>query len=490
MNDKDKNIIIEIVEKSKILNENSKGNIIMSVKNETIKSEQNELVDDISNEEVKNNMSEENLNEDLMAQLKAKMAAKNASVVEEKKDMTVKIVEKKKRSIDLGIVSSGQAGGRIGETFGSLGYPVVAINTAQQDLEFLNIEESCKLHLQWTLGGTARDRSVSLDATNSNIDAIRQLISDKLDSSVHGYIFATSLAGGSGSGSAGSIISMMQEFSKPIVVIAVLPLSNDDAIGMNNTMEALSKLTEMVQNKQISNLILVDNSRIETIFADVSQMDFFSVSNLAIVDGLDSFNKYSAQPSKIKSFDPQEFGTVLFSSNGLSTYGSLDITDVQEPTKIAESVIESLSGGLLAGGFDLKQASHVGVLFVGNEETMKSIPSANINYAMSIIKETSPSASVFRGLYEDENIKPGVLRVYSIFGGLGLPVERVNSIKKLAKESLEKTKDRDQNRNLTLKLDTGVEETVSAADKVRDLIKRSGSTFSKNFTGIKDFRKK
>ncbi len=31
----------------------------MSVKNETIKNEQTELVDDISNEEIKNNMTEE-----------------------------------------------------------------------------------------------------------------------------------------------------------------------------------------------------------------------------------------------------------------------------------------------------------------------------------------------------------------------------------------------------------------------------------------------
>jgi len=462
---------------------------IMSVKNETIKMEQNELVDDISNEEIKKSNEEENLNDDVMAQLKAKLAAKTEKA--EEKVMTPRIVEKKKRSIDLGVVASGQAGGRIAETFNTLGYPVVAVNTAQQDLEFLNIDESCKLHLQWTLGGTAKDQITSKDATDNNIDSIRQIIAEKLDSSVHGYIFTTSLAGGSGSGSAESIIQMMQEFGKPIVVVAVLPLSNDDAIGKNNTISALAKLTSMAQNKQISNLILVDNSRIETIFADVSQMDFFNVSNLAIVDGLDSFNKYSAQPSKVKSFDPMEWATVLFSSNGISTYGSIDVDNVQEPTRIAESVIESLSGGLLASGFDLKQASHVGVLFVGNEETMKSIPSANINYAMSIIKETSPSATgVFRGLYEDESIKPGILRVYSIFAGLGLPTERINSLQKSAKEEMEKTKGRDQNRNLTLKLETGVEETASAADKVRELIKRNSSTFTKNFVGIKDFRKK
>src|ERR1700748_166775 len=99
MNNKDKNIIIEIEEKSRILNRN----IIMSVTNKTIKTEQDELVDDISNEEIKNNMSEEeNLDNSVMEALKAKMAAKKAEeVVEEKKDMTVKIVEKKRKSIQF-----------------------------------------------------------------------------------------------------------------------------------------------------------------------------------------------------------------------------------------------------------------------------------------------------------------------------------------------------------------------------------------------------
>ncbi len=247
----------------------------------------------------------------------------------------------------------------------------------------------------------------------------------------------------------------------------------------------------MAQSKQIANLIVIDNSKIEAIFADVSQMDFFKVANDHVAAQFDAFNKYSSQPSKVKSLDPQEWAT-LCCANGLSSFGEITVSSPENPTAIAEAIIESLSGSMLASNFDLKQASHVGVLFVGNEKVMRSIPSANINYAMSLIRETSPSATgIFRGIYEDSSMTDtdGV-KIYSMFSGLGLPEARINQLKKEAKEELEKTKGREQNRSLSLQLDTGTEETVSQADRVREMIKKTNSSFNKNFVGIKDFRKK
>ena len=110
---------------------------------------------------------------------------------------------------------------------------------------------------------------------------------------------------------------------------------------------------------------------------------------------------------------------------------------------------------------------------------------------MELIRESCSSAnSVFRGVYEDDSITEDSLKVYSMFSGLGLPSSRVEQLKKESQEEALKAKGRDQTRNLSLNLDTGVEEATSAADKVREAIRQKSSTFSKNFTGIKDFRKK
>ena len=468
----------------------------MSVKNETIKSEEKELVDDISNVEFKNVENEESLNQDLMASLKAKMAAKknedNIRIEEQKKEevMPPRIIEKKKRSIEFGVVGSGQAGSRLSQSMYELGYPAIAFNTTAVDLEYIKIPEENKLIFDYGIGGSAKNLNIGHDAAEANIDAINALVSDKLNNA-QVLLLCLSLAGGSGSGSAETLVDVLSSTGKPVVVITILPMSTEDSQAKSNSLTTLSKLSKLVQNKKIANLIVVDNAKLEAIYADVSQMDFFEVSNHAIVSTIDVFNRYSSMPSKTKPMDQMEWAKILTDGEGLTIYGEMSVDQVEDPIAIAEAVIQNLNSGLLAGGFDLKQTRYAGVLFVGNSKIMNSLPSSSINYAMEIIKENCPSATnIFRGVYEDNTIKENVLKVYSIYSGLGLPTSRIDQLKKEAHEESAKVRGREQTRNLSLNLDTGTEESVSAADRVREAIKNKSSGFNKNFVGIKDFRKK
>lgn len=457
----------------------------MSVKNETITGEAEQIVDDISSEEPVQNIINEEINTDTLAALKAKMAAKKEGA-----SMPPKIIEKKKKSIQFGVVGSGQAGSRIAETFYGLGYPTVVFNTAPQDLEFVKIPDTNKYLLEFTLGGAAKDLSIGHEAAQAHVDGIHALVTEKLDDA-QVLLFCLSLGGGSGAGSCETMVDILTTTGKPVAVITVLPMTTDDAATKSNALITLSKLAKMAQSKKIANLIVVDNAKIESIYADVSQMDFFEVSNHAIVDPIDAFNKYSAMPSKVKALDSMELAKIFTDGEGLTIYGEMSVGNYEEPTAIAEAVIENLNGGLLAGGFDLKQTRYAGVLFVGNSKVMNSIPSSSVSYAMELIRESCSSAnSVFRGVYEDDTIAENTLKVYSMFSGLGLPNSRVDQLKKEAQEESSKAKGRDQTRNLSLNLDTGTEEAVSAADKVRSMIKTKSSGFNKNFVGIKDFRKK
>ena len=69
--------------------------------------------------------------------------------------MAAKIVSGKERSLVLGVLGSGQAGSRLAEAFYKLGYDSVAVNTAMQDLKFIDIPDSNKLLLEYGLGGAA-----------------------------------------------------------------------------------------------------------------------------------------------------------------------------------------------------------------------------------------------------------------------------------------------------------------------------------------------
>lgn len=426
-------------------------------------------------ENIEDDISEENLDNDKMAKLRAKLAAKESKKEE---NMPPNIVAKRTRSIKFGIIGSGQGGSRLASSWHKLGYDAVAINTAQQDLADIELPEANKLLLNFGLGGAGKDLDIGHQAAEAHRDAINQLVYDKL-ADCELLVFCTSLGGGSGAGSAETIIDILAGLDRPVVAITVLPMSTDDAQTKHNAIVTLSKFAKMVQNKRLDNLIVVDNARIETIYSDVSALNFFDVSNKVIIDPIDQFNTLSSMTSSVKGLDPTEFGKIFTDGGGLTVYGKLDVPNYEEDeTAIAEAVVESLNESLLASGFNLKEARYAGAIFVANEKVWKSIPNASVNYAMSMIGDVSSNpVGVFKGIYTVD-MPEDVVRVYSMFSGLGLPSARVDQLKTEAKEKMAHANEKDEQRNLSLKLDAG-EETVSAADAIKKRIAAKKSSFGK-----------
>lgn len=406
--------------------------------------------------------------------------------------MTIKIVDHIKRSLKIGVVGSGQAGGRLASAMYDLGYPAVCFNTASQDLEFIKLPEDHKILLQYGLGGTSKDPELGKAAANAHRELIYEVINDKLDD-VQVLLFCTSLGGGSGAGSSEVMLEIMSATGKPIVVITVLPLSTDDSVTKKNALETLAKLSKLVQSNVIANLIVVDNAKIEAIYADISQLDFYPISNQAIVEPLDIFNKFSALPSRIKGMDSAEFGKLLIASNGLSVYGSLTVEDFQEETAIAEAVksLAKADESLLANGFDLTQTKYVGLLLISNEKVATQIPTSSVTYTLAGINESCGTPEgVFIGTYIDSTIKDDVVKVYTFFSGLGLPESRVESLRKEVQASEETLRNKETKRSLNLSFDTGQNQTLSAAEKLRQGVKQKKSAFGGLFSASVEEKKR
>lgn len=454
----------------------------MGVNNDTIQKNQEEIEDNISNE------SEENLDQDKLAALKAKMANK-----QKESSVPPKIVEKKKRSLNFGIVGTGQAGSRVAEEFYKMGYATVAFNTAPQDLEAINIPEGNKYLLEYGIGGAAKDTDIGKAAAETHRQGIVNVVDDVLgDSQV--FLLCLSLGGGSGAGSHETMIDVLSETGKPIVVITILPMSTEDAQTKQNSLNTLASLATLASNKVIANLIVVDNAKLESIYSDVSHMNFFSVGNQAIVKTIDTFNSFSSMSSLEKSLDPMEWAKLFTDGEGLCVYGEVVVQNYDDDeTAIAEAIINNHESGLLSSGFDLAQARYAGALIIANSKAWENIPRGSVDYAMSLIQENCPGADgVFRGAYVDDSIDEDVVKVFSMFSGLGMPSKRVDQLRKDVSEEKKKTQERAKSRNTNLTIDTGTEKTVSKADEIRSKIAKNKSSFSKNFAGGKsfDFRKK
>lgn len=431
-------------------------------------------MDDVSND----------LDQKKLDKLREKLSKQNT----EGNNMSAKIVEKKVRSISLGVIGSGQAGSRLAEAFYKIGYDTVVMNTATQDLKYIDVPEANKLLLSYGLGGAAKELEIGKAAAELNKDAIVELVNSKLGD-VQMNLLCLSLGGGSGAGSCETVVDVLAATGKPLCVITVLPMDTEDSQTKNNALETLSRLTAMTQSKKVNNLIVVDNAKIEAIYQNVSQLDFYNVANKAIVEPIDVFNTLSSMPSATKPLDPAEWAKLFTDGEGLTVYGEMKVSSYTEDTAIAEAVMQNLNGNLLASGFDLKQARYVGILIVAPKRVWAQIPSSAVNYALTMINDKCGNPrGVFKGIYEVES-EEDCVKVYSMFSGLLLPEARIEQLKKETAELQLKVKDKDENRSLNLQLDTGKNEVVSAAQDIKNKIKAKSSAFGKLMGGVVDKRK-
>lgn len=438
------------------------------------------IVDDVSSAEVK---SEDKIDLSKLAALKAKSEAK-----QQESKMAAKIVSKKERSIALGVIGSGQAGSRLAEAFYQLGYEAIAINTAMQDLKYINIPDANKLLLEYGVGGASKELEIGRAAAESHKGEILQMLNEKLSGS-QVNVLCFSLGGGSGAGSCETLVDIMSGLNKPLVIITVLPMDTEDVQAKANALETLSKLTAFARNKKISNLIVVDNAKIESIYHEANQFDFFNLANKVIVETLDVFNTLSSMPSSVKGLDPMEFSKILMDGEGLSVYGEFVIDNYTEDTAIAEAVVNNLNNNLLASGFDLKQSKYVGFIVAANKDVWSKIPASSVTYATAMVNDLCGSPKgVFKGIYTID-VPENNVKVYSFFSGLGLPNDRVEQLQKETTELQSKNKNKDETRNLNLQLNTGTNENVSAAQKIKDKIAAKSSTFGKFVGGTVDRRK-
>jgi tubulin-like protein CetZ len=451
----------------------------MTAQTQKKKIQQEDIIDNMTTEENKTEPVEQKpevaaLDEDKLAKLKARLAAKEKETEVQNNPAT-----KREKSINFGVIGSGQCGSKLAETWYKLGCDAIAINTAQHDLRYIEIPESNKLLMEHGLGGAAKELEIGKAAAEKYRDKIAELVSNQLaDAQV--LILALSLGGGSGAGSCEPLVDVLSAMGKPLVVMTVLPMDSEDAQVKMNSLQTLAKLAKFTQSKKINNLIVVDNAKIESIYNNISQIDFFSVANKAIVEPIDAFNTLSAMSSPVKPLDSMEFAKLFVDGEGLCVYGMLKVSNYKEEDAIAIAMIDNLNSNLLASGFDLKQTKYGGVIITANSKVWKEIPAAHMNYALALVNEQcgDPEA-VFKGIYVNDNIAEDCVVIYSMFSGLSLPQSRIEQLKKETAAFATSHKEKNTQRNLSLDLNTGTDQTITKVQEIKNKIAQKTSAFGK-----------
>lgn len=413
-----------------------------------------------------------------------------AKIEMEENDMTVMLVEQQDRSINVGVVGVGQCGSKLAEEFYKRGYSAVAINTALQDLQPINMPERQKLFIDYALGGAAKDLDIGQAAVEDYADVIFKYLQDNFEDN-EVLMLITSGGGGTGSGSAETMVKLMAQLDKPITVIYVLPLASEDTLAKHNSIQTLSKLARLAKDDIVNSLMVVDNAKIDLMYPGESMANFWNIANEAIVEPLHLFNKLSSTPSSYTSLDPMDFTRIFVGTGDCALYGMIEIEDYLEDEAIAEAVITNMENGLLATEFDLKQTRSAGIIITASKEILEQLPATNIEYGFAMVnKICNEGTQVFRGVYE----VPGqnTLKVYSLFSGLGLPEERIGELKAEAERHMASLKNKEDMRASNMNIDLGKTQAVSATDTLHKKItgrKSAMGQIKKNSKRIIDRRR-
>jgi cell division GTPase FtsZ len=401
---------------------------------------------------------------------KAEMKAEETTVQENT------VHKKKTVAISMAVLGVGQAGSRIAEVFSKLGYNAGVINTSSQDLEFIDLAPENKLLLTGTLGGTGKDLELGREVFSTNYDDVASFVSSIVEGNNMAYL-AVSGGGGTGSSSVDTMVPMLYELGVPVGVIYVLPKATEDAQSKKNSLETLARLAKLSSANVISSLVVVDNARIEAIYANLSQSKFWEVSNMAIVEPIDVFNHLTSRPSRYTSLDPSDFGKIV-SAGDCSVYGLIEVEDYMNETALAEAIIDSLNSNMLADGFDLSQTRVGGVIITGSREVLDRLPAININYCFHMISEQTNGASIFQGIYDVDSDSDSV-KIYSWFAGLGLPKSRIETLKEESKAQAAVASRKDKDRVSAMSMSLDDEGVGNVASDIHKKIQRKNSGFNR-----------
>ncbi len=333
-----------------------------------------------------------------------------------------------KASFDFCFIGAGQGGSRVAEAFSRLGYGrVAAVNTAEQDLNTLKIENKLCIGD----GGAGKEpelaRKAIEDKKEDVLDFMRYSFGQKFD-----RIFVCAGAGGgSGSGMVVPLVNIAKEVQelhkttdKQVGVILTLPKKSEGKKVSQNAYNVVKSVYSLVRQNIVSPLIILDNEKVAQMYPNVAVSKFFDVANSSLTGLFHLFNLTSAKDSSYSSFDKNDYRGIL--NSGMMLFGASPVKNFKDPVEISRVVRQNLKGNLLCGGIDVTTGNTAGVIVVGGPEILDSLPQSFIDEALDQINRMLQSGSVVHGgVYSGD--KPS-LSIFSAVGGLAEPKKRMEEL--------------------------------------------------------------
>ena len=321
----------------------------------------------------------------------------------------------------VGFVAIGAYGGNQGELFHKAGYPVIFINTAQQDLDSLtDIPDKNKYHIPGG-EGCSKDRNKSKTIFSADLDNVVNVIKEKLVGLDYIFIIG-SCGGGTGSGILASMKRIIISELEPKACMIVTVLPNTRTESLKALENAYNTLCEIEQLEEDGAIFILDNDRLG---------DKLKINELffTYLDALLTSNS----ASKYGNADTEEIQVML------QTPGMAVLTQLDKDKTNTQQIINSFQNNIYAPMEEDKVLTYSMIICAG---LGAGVNTEEINAAIG------KPYDCFRGYEADNTI--------CMLSGLSLPytkLEEIQSQLEGSKETIKHNRAVKQEKRLTSKFE-------------------------------------
>jgi cell division GTPase FtsZ len=324
-------------------------------------------------------------------------------------------------SFKFAFIGVGQGGSRIAETFSKLGYNrVAAINTAQQDLNSVDLEHKLCIGD----GGAGKQPELAKQIFKEKKEDVLDFMRYSFGESFDRIFVCAGGGGGSGSGMMAPIVEQAQELqrmldtsSKQVGVILTLPRKSEGQKVHANARRALNEAVNLRNRGLVSPLIILDNEKISELYPNLSVSKFWDTANSNMAGLFHLFNLTSNKDSSYSSFDKNDYLTIL--NSGVVAFGVSPVQKWDDPVALSRVVRDNLKKSLLSGVTDISTGNTAGVIVIGGKEVLDNLPQSHIDQALDQLNRLlRPGSVIHRGIYSGD--KP-TLMIFTAIGGLANP---------------------------------------------------------------------
>lgn len=339
----------------------------------------------------------------------------------------------KNLAIKFGIIGTGQGGAKLADTFYQIGYRrVCVVNTTSQDFLGLSIP-TCNQKVLQAQGGAGKDPSKGRDALKESQEDVLNLMRHAFGEDIERILICVGAGGGTGSGSAIGLYKLaryyLQKLGKPdkVGIICTMPKKIEGGKVQGNAYQLISDLKLLVESKEVSPLVLVDNESIHQMFPNATAKEFWNTANKNIVGLFDIFNVLACQQSQYVTFDKEDYRSLL--DSGTIIFGATKLSSYEKDTDISDGLRTNLKKTLLAE-LDISEATHIAAILCAPDKILGVLPQSHIDLAFTtlerIVGGENRDVMVHQGIYEAKRLG---LYLYTMVGGLKVPESRLELMK-------------------------------------------------------------